>query len=147
MTSKIYKIPDKNIFRAIFALIALMNLKYLFLLFQIPFTMAFVDFMSKNEFYSEVKAIKNAVKETADFYDEGKVGFVSNVEESNVFDIQDSIKSFYIVQYAIVPSILKNDKDETYVVGKFEKTPQTPSGFEIFKKVTEKIYIYKRKVR
>lgn len=141
---KLYKIPDKFIFRTIFALIILWNLKYFFLIFQIPFTMLFVPYIEKNSFYSQVSDIKNAVKDVKDFQDEGKVGFVSDTLQANVFDLEDSIRDFYIIQYAIVPSVLKNDTEETYAVGMFEKTMQTPKGFNEVKKINQKTYLYKR---
>lgn len=141
---KLYKIPDKIIFRTIFALLILWNLKYFFLIFQIPFTMLFVPYVEKNSFYSQVSDIKNAVKDVKDFQDEGNVGFVSDTLQANVFDVQNSIRDFYIAQYAIVPSVLKNDTEETYVVGMFEKTLQTPAGFEEVKKINQNTYLYKR---
>lgn len=139
---KLYKTPDKYIFRTIFALLILWNLKYFFLIFQIPFTMLFVPYVEKNSFYSQVSDIKNAVKDVKDFQDEGNVGFVSDTLQANVFDVQNSIRDFYIAQYAIIPSVLKNDTEETYVVGLFEKTPQTPSGFEEVKKINQNTYLY-----
>lgn len=141
---KLYKIPDKFIFRTIFALLILWNLKYFFLIFQIPFTMLFVPYVEKNNFYSQVSDIKNAVKDVKDFQDEGNVGFVSDTLQANVFDVQNSIRDFYIVQYAIVPSVLKNDTEEAYAIGVFEKTPQTPAGFEEVKKINQNTYLYKR---
>ena len=53
MIFKLHKIPDRFIFRVIFLLIILWNLKYLFLLVQIPFTMLFVDYTGQNIFYSQ----------------------------------------------------------------------------------------------
>lgn len=141
---KLYKIPDKNIFRAIFVIIALWNLKYFFLIAQIPFTLMFAPYFEKNSFYSEMSAIRNETKIIKNFQDEGKIGFVSNIQQANVFDLQESIKAFYIAQYAIVPSVLKNDTDENYVIGSFEKGIVIPQGFKIYKKVDEKNYIFKR---
>lgn len=139
-----HKIQDKIVFRVIFGLLILFNLKYFFLIAQIPFTLVFVDYMSQNEFYSEVTELRSSAKTVSDFYDEGKVGFVSDVNQADVFDLQESIKSFYIAQYALVPLILKNDTEENYVIGKFEKEPKTPACFSVYKKINEKIYIYKR---
>ena len=141
---KLYKIPDKYILKVILMLTVIFNLKYLFLIFQIPYTMMFVDFINQNEFYSKVSALKHYAAEITNFQDEGKIGFVSDTEQSSVFDLQDSIKAFYIVQYAVVPSILKNDTDETFVIGAFDKTVKIPDGFEIVKKIDEKTFILKR---
>ena len=106
--------------------------------------MLFVPYIEKNGFYSQVSDIKNAVKDVKDFQDEGKVGFVSDTLQANVFDLEDSIRDFYIIQYAIVPSVLKNDTEETYAVGMFEKTLQKPKGFNEVKKINQKTYLYKR---
>ncbi len=147
MIYKLHKIPDRFIFRVIFLLIILWNLKYLFLIVQVPFTMLFVDYIGQNSFYSQVNDIKNSVKNIKDFQDEGKVGFVSDTPQNSVFDMEESIKNFYIAQYAIVPSVLKNDKLENYVIGAYENTPPkvtVPEGFKIFKKVNNKTYIFKR---
>ena len=127
---KLYKIPDKFIFRTIFALLILWNLKYFFLIFQIPFTMLFVPYIEKNSFYSQVSDIKNAIKDVKDFQDEGNVGFVSDTLQANVFDVQNSIRDFYIAQYAIVPSVLKNDTEETYAIGVFEKLRKHPQALK-----------------
>ncbi len=147
MIFKLHKIPDRFIFRVIFLLIILWNLKYLFLLVQIPFTMLFVDYMGKNAFYSQVKDIKTAVKNIENFQDEGKIGFVSDTPQNSVFDLEPSIRNFYIAQYAIVPSVLKNDKLENYLIGAYENTPKNieiPDGFKIYKKINDKTYIFKR---
>ncbi len=147
MIYKLHKISDRFIFRVIFLLIILWNLKYLFLIVQVPFTMLFVDYLGQNSFYSQVTDIKKAVKDIKDFQDEGKVGFVSDIAQNSVFDIESSIRNFYIAQYAIVPSVLKNDKLENYVIGAYEYVPKkviAPDGFKIYKKVNDKTYIFKR---
>ena len=147
MIYKLHKISDRFIFRVIFLLIILWNLKYLFLIVQVPFTMLFVDYLGQNSFYSQVTDIKKAVKDIKDFQDEGKVGFVSDIAQNSVFDIESSIRNFYIAQYAIVPSVLKNDKLENYVIGAYEYVPKkviAPEGFKIYKKVNDKTYIFKR---
>ena len=147
MIYKLHKIPDRFIFRVIFLLIILWNLKYLFLIVQVPFTMLFVDYLGQNSFYSQVTDIKKAVKDIKDFQDEGKAGFVSDIAQNSVFDIESSIRNFYIAQYAIVPSVLKNDKLENYVIGAYEYVPKkviAPDGFKIYKKVNDKTYIFKR---
>lgn len=147
MIFKLHKIPDRFIFRVIFALLILWNLKYLFLIVQIPFTMLFVDYVNKNAFYSQVKDIKSTILTIKDFQDEGKVGFVSDKPENSVFDKEFSICDFYIAQYAIVPSILKNDKLENYVIGAYEYAPQkitAPENFMTYKKINNRTYLYKR---
>lgn len=147
MIYKLHKISDRFIFRVVFLLIILWNLKYLFLIVQVPFTMLFVDYLGQNSFYSQVTDIKKAVKDIKDFQDEGKVGFVSDIAQNSVFDIESSIRNFYIAQYAIVPSVLKNDKLENYVIGAYEYVPKkviAPDGFKIYKKVNDKTYIFKR---
>ena len=147
MIYKLHKISDRFIFRVIFLLIILWNLKYLFLIVQVPFTMLFVDYLGQNSFYSQVTDIKKAVKDIKDFQDEGKVGFVSDIAQNSVFDIESSIRNFYIAQYAIVPSVLKNDKLENYVIGAYEYVPKkviAPDGFKIYKKVNDNTYIFKR---
>ena len=147
MIYKLHKISDRFIFRVVFLLIILWNLKYLFLIVQVPFTMLFVDYLGQNSFYSQVTDIKKAVKDIKDFQDEGKVGFVSDIAQNSVFDIESSIRNFYIAQYAIVPSVLKNDKLENYVIGAYEYVPKkviAPEGFKIYKKVNDKTYIFKR---
>lgn len=144
---KLHKIPDRFIFRLVFLLIILWNLKYLFLIVQVPFTMFFVDYINKNAFYSQVNDIRNSIKTISNFQDEGKIGFVSDVPKSSVFDIEDSIRSFYITQYAIVPSILKNNSQGAYVMGVYENAQQdmtAPDNYEIFKKINDKTYILKR---
>lgn len=141
---KLYKIPDKTIFRLIFACIILWNLKYFFLIFQIPFTMLFVPYLEKNSFYSQISDIKNTIKDVKDFQDEGKIGFVSDTAEANVFDLVDSIRDFYTTQYAIVPAILKNDTNKNYVIGVYAKKEKTLQGFTVVKKINDKTYLYKR---
>lgn len=147
MIFKLHKIPDRFIFRVIFILIILWNLKYLFLIVQIPFTMLFVDYVNQNAFYSQVKDIKSTILTVKDFQDEGKIGFVSDTQESSVFDYEDSIRNFYLAQYAIVPSILKNDKLENYVIGAYEYVPQkntAPDNFMTYQKINNRTYLYKR---
>lgn len=141
---KIHKIKDKIVFRFIFILLILINIKYLFLIAQIPFTLAFVDYIPQNEFFKNVAIIKQEIKQIKDFNDEGKIGFYSDVQQANVFDIQESIKAFYIAQYAIIPNILKNDTEENYVIGYFDKKPDIPQGFSIYKKINDKTYIFKK---
>ena len=109
--------------------------------------MLFVDYLNSNSFYSQVKDIKSTIVSVKDFQDEGKIGFVSDTQESSVFDYEDSIRNFYLAQYAIVPSILKNDKLENYVIGAYEYTPQkitAPDNFMTYKKINNRTYLYKR---
>jgi hypothetical protein len=139
-----YKIPDKTIYRVIFALIVLFNLKYFFLIFQVPFTLLFVDYHGKNGMVSDVMRIKNSLKDVKDFQDEGKTGFYSDIKEASVFDSANSIQAFYDVQYAIAPSVLKNDTEEYYVLGWFDKKFFKPDGFEVYKKIDDRFYVFKR---
>lgn len=141
---KLYKISDKIIFRIIFSCILLWNLKYFFLVFQIPFTMFFVPYLEKNKFYSQVSSIREVIKQISDFQDEGTIGFVCNVPESKVFDVSNSIRDFYIVQYAVVPSVLKNDTNKQYVIGVFHKKATIPKGFKLERKINDNTYLYKR---
>lgn len=147
MIFKLHKIPDRLIFRTVFALLILWNLKYFFLLVQVPFTMLFVDYMGKNSFYSQVTDIKNTIKNINNFQDEGEIGFTSDTPQGSVFDKEDSIRNFYLAQYAVVPSIMKNDTDRTYVIGAYEKTPEKINELKdhkLFKKINNKTYIFKR---
>ena len=56
----------------------------------------------------------------------------------------DSILDFYAAQYAIVPVVLKNDIEKEYVIGVYDKKIIKPQGFDVYKKVNDKIYIYKK---
>ncbi len=141
---KLHKIPDRFIFRVIFILIILWNLKHFFLIFQIPYTLAFVDYKGQNTIYSKVVAIKNAVKSDKEFNDSDKIGFISDTPQASVFDLTDSILDFYAAQYAIVPVVLKNDIEKEYVIGVYDKKIIKPQGFDVYKKVNDKIYIYKK---
>ena len=102
MIKKIHKIPDKVFFNAVFLIVILWNLKYFFLPLQVPFTMIAKDFIWQNQFYSAVEAIKNESSKIEGFQDEGQIGFVSDIAQNSIFDLTDTIKSFYIAQYAIV---------------------------------------------
>ena len=144
MIKKIHKIPDKVFFNAVFLIVVLWNLKYFFLPLQVPFTMIAKDFIWHNQFYSTVEAIKTASLKTEGFQDEGEIGFVSDIAQNSVFDLVDTIKSYYIAQYAIVPSVLKNDLKHKYIIADFEKKKTIPDGFLIEQKINENIYILKR---
>ncbi len=146
MILKIHRIPDKIVFRTIFALLILWNLKYFFLIFQIPFTLLFVDYIKGNAFYSQISDIRNAVKDIKDFQDEGKTGFVSDIAQASVFDIQSSIRDFYLTQYAVVPSVVKNDAQEVYVIAAYDtKQKAVPlKGYELVKKINDRTYLYKK---
>ena len=146
MILKIHKIPDKIIFRTIFALLILWNLKYFFLIFQIPFTLMFVDYIKNNAFYSQISDIRNAVKDIKDFQDEGKTGFVSDIAQASVFDIQSSIRDFYLTQYAVVPSVVKNDAQEVYVIAAYDTKQKAAllKGYELVKKINDRTYLYKK---
>lgn len=144
MIKKLYKIPEKIIFKSIFLIAILWSIKYLFLPIQVPFTMITQDYIYKNNFYSEVLKIKTETQKISDFQDFGFVGFLSDTNQNEVFDLQTSIKNFYITQYAIIPSILKNDTDKDYVIAVFEKKAFVPKNFTIAKKINENLYILKR---
>lgn len=144
MIFKLHKIPDNLIFRIVFAAIILCNLKYFFLVFQVPFTLMFKPYLEQNSFYSQISDIRDSIRGVKDFHDEGKIGFVSDTPQASVFDIPESIRDFYTVQYAIVPSILKNDTEETYALGVYDRTAETLAGFDILKKINDKTYLYKR---
>ena len=146
MILKIHRIPDKIVFRTIFALLMLWNLKYFFLIFQIPFTLLFVDYIKGNAFYSQISDIKNAIKDIKDFQDEGKTGFVSDIAQASVFDIQSSIRDFYLTQYAVVPSVVKNDAEEVYVIAAYDTKQKAAllKGYELVKKINDRTYLYKK---
>ena len=146
MILKIHRIPDKIVFRTIFALLILWNLKYFFLIFQIPFTLLFVDYIKGNAFYSQISDIKNAIKDIKDFQDEGKTGFVSDIAQASVFDIQSSIRDFYLTQYAVVPSVVKNDAEEVYVIAAYDTKQKAVllKGYELVKKINDRTYLYKK---
>ena len=94
--------------------------------------MLFVDYIKQNSFYTQVFDIRQAL------------GFVSDTPEASVFDIQDSIRDFYLAQYAIAPVVLKNDTDKNYVIGTYQRTPSVPKGFKTVKTINAKTYLYKR---
>ena len=146
MILKIHRIPDRIVFRTIFALLILWNLKYFFLIFQIPFTLLFVDYIKGNAFYSQISDIKNAIKDIKDFQDEGKTGFVSDIAQASVFDIQSSIRDFYLTQYAVVPSVVKNDAEEVYVIAAYDTKQKAVllKGYELVKKINDRTYLYKK---
>ena len=144
MITKLHKIPDRTIFRIIFAFLILWNIKYFFLIFQIPYTMLFVDYIKQNAFYTQVFDIRQALGSVEDLKNETQIGFVSDTPEASVFDIQDSIRDFYLAQYAIAPVVLKNDTDKNYVIGTYQRTPSVPKGFKTVKTINAKTYLYKR---
>ena len=144
MIKKLYKLPDTIIFKSIFLITILWSLKYFFLPLQVPFTLITQNFIYKNTFYSNVAKIKKTTTQIADFHDYENIGFFSDTNQSSVFDIQNSIQNFYITQYGIVPSILKNDIDQTYVVAFFDKKVFIPEKFTIMKQINKKLYILKR---
>ena len=106
--------------------------------------MFFVPYIEKNHFYTQVNDIKNAIRDVKDFHDSGHISFVCDTPTSKVFDLEEPIKNFYIVQYAIVPSILKNDVENSYVVGVFSKKEKVPSGYTKLKQINPNTYLYKR---
>jgi hypothetical protein len=100
-----------------------------------------IPFIEKNAFYSSVQNVKVATTSIIDFQDEGKIGFISDVPETSVFDLPESVKDYYISQYAIVPSILRNDIEEKYVLGKYFKSINIPDGFSIEKEISSNSFI------
>lgn len=144
MIKKIHKIPDRVFFKSVFLVVILLTLKYFFLPLQVMFTALTVPFFEQNSCYSVVQKIKSAINPIKDFYDEGVIGFTSDVKGSAVFDLKESIKSYYLVQYAIVPAILKNDIEEKYVIGSFFEKPDFPIGFHLEKEITENLYVLKK---
>lgn len=144
MIKKLHKIPNRVFFKSVFLIIILINLKYFFLPIQIMYTGLAVPFLTNNNFYSQVQKTKQSISEIKDFYDEGKTGFTSDTIQADVFDLQDSIKAFYITQYAIAPSILKNDTNHKYVIGAFSKDIKIPKDFTIEKKIAHNLYILKK---
>ncbi len=147
MMKKIHKIPDRVFFSAVFLIVILINLKYFFLPLQVPFTMITQDFIWKNPFYSQVQAIRFATEKISDFQDEGRIGYVSDVEQNSVFDLPESIKSFYITQYAIVPSILKNDTESDYVIASFVNKKLFPQGFVEKQKINSNMYVLEKEIK
>ena len=144
MIKKLHKIPDRVFFYSVFLIAILLNLKYFFLPIQVVYTSIAIPFFEKNNCYAPVQKIISATKEIKDFQDEGEIGFVSDVKKSDIFDIADSIKSYYIAQYAIVPSILQNNTKPQYAIGVFSKEKILPENFSLKKEISENLYILKK---
>ncbi len=144
MIKRIHKLPDRVFFNSIFLIVVLLNLKYFFLPLQVLYTALAIPFIEKNTFYSSVENIRMATSTIVDFYDEGKIGFVSDVPETSVFDLENSVKEFYISQYAIVPAILRNDVEEKYVLGRYFKSIKVPDGFSVIKEISPNSFILKK---
>ena len=144
MIKKLHKIPDKIFFKSVFLIVILLNLKYFFLPIQIIYTSIAVPYFEKNECYAPVQKIIATTKTIKDFQDEGQVGFVSDIIQSAVFDIKDSIKAYYIAQYAIVPSILKNDTKHKYTIGAVSQEKNIPQNLSIEKEISKNLYILKK---
>ena len=144
MIKRIHKLPDRVFFNSIFLIVVLLNLKYFFLPFQVLYTALAIPFIEKNAFYSSVENIRMATSTIVDFYDEGKIGFVSDVPEESVFDLENSVKEFYISQYAIAPAILRNDIEENYVLGRYFKSVRIPDGFSVIKEISPNSFILKK---
>lgn len=144
MIKRIHKIPDRVFFNSIFLIIVLLNLKYFFLPFQVMYTMFAIPFIEKNTFYSSVETIRGATSSIVDFQNERRIGFVSDVPENSVFDLENSVKEYYISQYAIVPAILRNDTEEKYVLSRYFKSVKIPEGFSIVKEITPNSFILKK---
>lgn len=144
MLKQIHRISDNVFFKSIFLIVIFWNLKYFFLPLQVPFTLIAKDFIWNNSFYSTVTLVREAASKITDFQDEGQIGFVSDVPQGNIFDQTESIRDFYTVQYAVVPSILKNDKEHNFVVADFEKETDLPVGYTVQSKINKKLYILKK---
>lgn len=144
MIKKLHKIPDRVFFNSVFLIIVLLNLKYFFLPLQVIYTSLAIPFFAKNDCYAPVQKIVSATKQIKDFQDEGQIGFVSDVENAVVFDIADSIKSYYIAQYAIVPSILRNDAKPKYSIGVLSDRKNLPKGFLVEKEISQNLYVLKK---
>ena len=144
MIKRIHKIPDRVFFNSIFLIVVLLNLKYFFLPFQVMYTIWAIPFIEQNAFHSSVEKIRVATTSIADFQDEGKIGFVSDVPETSVFDLENSVKEYYISQYAIVPSILRNDIEEKYILGRYFKSVKIPESFSIVKEISPNSYVLKK---
>lgn len=132
---------DKTILKTVYVLLILINLKYIFFVVQIPYTYLFTDFRKENSSVSLINAIE---KNSKDLKKEHIVGFISDVEQDNVFYAPSAIKNFYTAQYAIVPAILKTTVKEKYTIGMFEHTTMIPSFLKLKKKVNGNIFIFER---
>lgn len=132
---------ENNVIKVVYAILFLFNIQYAGWLFQVPYTFLFDDFRSKSSFASSTLLLKSSAKELKT---ESAVGFVSEVPSSKVFDLVGPIKNFYAAQYAIVPAILKNDIEAKYVVGIFDDGAMIDGRLKIYKKLNDRIYIFKR---
>lgn len=144
MIKFLHKINDKVFFRSIILILILWNLKYFILPVQVVYTGITQNFLSDNEFYSSVSVLKSEIAKHPDFFDEGKIGFVSDINQGSVFDKKESIKAFYIAQYAVIPSVMKNDTDENYLIGAFFRKEAVPNGFSVIKKLPSNLYLLKK---
>lgn len=135
---------EKNVIRLVYALLILFNLKFIFYIVQVPYTFFFVNYREKSSFASAVKLLKENAGFLKEEYD---VGFISDVKRSRVLDEVSSVKNFYVAQYAIVPAILKNDIEEKYTIGIFEKSTNVPVFLKPYKKINANMYIFKREGR
>lgn len=135
---------ERTIVRIIWTLLILFNIKYVFYIVQIPYTFFFVDYKNLSSFSKDVALIKNNKGELSK---ERYVGFISDVKPNDVLNKESSVRNFYTAQYAIVPSILENDTGDTeqkYVIGMFEKNTKVHGDFEVYKKLSNKVYIFKK---
>lgn len=144
MIKFLHKINDKVFFRSIILILILWNLKYFILPVQVIYSAITQDFLNGNEFYSSVNEIKSEISNYSDFFDEGKIGFVSDINQGSVFDKVESIKAFYIAQYAVIPAVMKNDTDENYLIGAFFRKEAVPNGFSVTKKLRSNLYLLKK---
>lgn len=133
---------EKNILRLVYVLLIVFNLQYLLWIIQVPYTFLFDDFRSKSTFASTTQLLKSNIE---NIKDESAVGFLSDTPPVKVFDLVEPIKDFYMVQYAVVPAILKNDTESKFVVGVFHKDVLIDNRLEVYKKINNMIYIFKRR--
>jgi hypothetical protein len=82
--------------------------------------------------------------------DNARISFISSVETKHVFETDDSVRDFYIVQFLVAPHILDNNLDNEYAIGIF--TPESLNNsnyekfnFEILKSTPGGLYLFKRK--
>ncbi len=132
---------EDSVLKLVFGLLILFNLQYIFWIIQVPYTFLFDDFRSKSMFASTTHLLRANI---GDIKKESVVGFLSDVQSSKVFDLVEPIKDFYMVQFAVVPAILKNDIEAKYVIGVFNDNTMVDKRLKVYKKINNKMYIFKR---
>lgn len=132
-------VPDRLLLGLVFVILFFINFKYVMLLVEIPYTLRFSNFVERNSFYKKMHPVE---QERELFKNEKYVGFVTDIKSDEVFLHEETVKNFYIAQYAVVPSILVTELPKHYVVGIFDKVP-IARDMKVYKKLTDKIFIYK----